>query len=319
MKGSYFPNEVYCFGNDQDNLAEFVSMLKNRGYYIGDDGHIRSPKGVIASKIMRNGYWMTSAQYNTRIYYFMEHRVIWAWHNGAIPNGLVINHKDYNKSNNNIGNLEIITQKENVTYSKCHQNPPRGEKSGKALFTNKQAEAVKALRDICGWKIKDIADFVGTNACNITKITKGQRYPDAVTPQCILEAYPTLVNFTRNRTISKDEEVKGYLLGLNGEVGEVTDVIKKIFYHGKEYNPVELLLELGDVLYYLVALCNVLNIDITEVLLNNNAKLMARYEGGYSVEKSINRIEDRPRKQAGTIDGNGDGISGAERSIGTGR
>lgn len=308
MKGSYFPNEIYNFGKDKDNLVEFVSMLKNRGYYIGEDGHIRSKKGTVSSKLLRNGYWMASAQYNTKIYYFMEHRVVWAWYNGAIHDGLVINHKDYNKSNNRIENLEAITQKQNVEYSKCHQRPPRGEKSGKAQFTNKQAEAIKALKEICGWKIKDIADFVGANANNTSRIIKGQRYPDAVTPQNILEAYPTLVNFTRNKGISKNEELKNYMLGLNGEVGEVTDIVKKVLYHGKEYNPVELMLELGDVLYYLVAICNVLDIDITETLLNNNAKLMARYEDGYSIESSQNRIEDKlaSRKERGVIDGEGD-------------
>jgi hypothetical protein len=35
-------------------------------------------------------------------------------------------------------------------------------------------------------------------------------------------------------------------------------------------------------------------------MLNNNAKLIARYKDGYSVKASINRIED--------LVGNGDGI-----------
>ena len=60
---------------------------------------------------------------------------------------------------------------------------------------------------------------------------------------------------------------------------------------------------MGDVLYYLTAICNILGIDITEIMLNNNAKLVARYKNGYSVEASLNRIEE-----AGTIVGNGDGI-----------
>jgi hypothetical protein len=40
-------------------------------------------------------------------------------------------------------------------------------------------------------------------------------------------------------------------------------------------------------------------------MLNNNAKLMARYKNGYSIEQSLNRIEEQA---VGTIDGNGDGI-----------
>lgn len=293
IKGSYFPGEVYNF-TDGDNLVEFVNMLKQRGYYIGEDGHVRTcKKGVIASKLMRNGYYMVAAQYDRKVHYFMEHRVVWVWHNGAIPKGMVVNHKDYVRGNNKIENLELMTQKENIEYSRCHFNPPRGEKSSKASLTNKQAEAVKALRNLCGWRINDIAPFVGVSPFTVTRIVRGQRYPDAVTPETILTAYPTLVNFTRNKTISPIEELKNYLLGLGGETGEVLDIVKKVLYHGKDYDPVDLMNELGDVLYYLVAICNVLGIDITEILLNNNAKLMARYAEGYSIEQSLNRIEDK--------------------------
>lgn len=292
IKGSYFPNENYKFDNDGDNLPLFVEMLKNRGCYIGKDWHIRSAKGGLMSKLASNGYWLTGAQYNKKNYYFMEHRVIWCWYNGAIPKGLVINHKDYNKGNNNIDNLELMTQKENTAYSRCHLNPCRGEKSGRAHYTNKEAAAIKYLGVVMGWGPKKIQQLVGGTQITHGRITRGQRYPDVVTPSDIFEVYPTIVNMTRNRNINELEELKNYLLGLNGEVGELTDIAKKVLYHGKEYNQVELMLEMGDVLYYLTAICNILNIDLSEVMMNNNAKLLARYEDGYSIEKSLNRIEE---------------------------
>lgn len=291
LVGSYFPNEVYNFDAEDDKLTLFVDMLKNRGYYIGSDNHIRSKKGTIASKLMRNGYYMTSAQYDNKVYYFMEHRVIWVWHNGAIPNGLVVNHKDYNKANNAITNLELMTQKENVEYSRCHQNPPRGERSGKASLTNKQAEAIKTLGSVCGWSPSKIEALTGVRDYNVTRIIKGQRYPDVISKDSILEVYPTLVDFTRNKNIGELEELKNYLLGLNGECGELTDIFKKVLYHGKSFDPVDVMLELGDILYYLTAICNILGMDLSEIMLNNNAKLMARYKDGYSIKQSLNRIE----------------------------
>jgi NTP pyrophosphatase (non-canonical NTP hydrolase) len=301
--GSYFPSEVYDFGVEDDKLLLFVEMLKNRGYYIGTDNHIRSKKGTLASKLMRNGYYMTSAQYKNKIYYFMEHRVIWVWHKGAIPQGLVINHKDYNRANNDISNLELMTQKDNTEYSRCHINPPRGEKSGKAKLTNEQADAIKTLGLTCGWTPSQIEALTGVKDYNVTRIVKGQRYPDSVSKESILEAYPTIVNFTRNKEIGEIEELKNYLLGLNGECGELTDIFKKVLYHGKDFDAIDVMLELGDILYYFTAICNILGIDLTEIMLNNNAKLMARYKNGYSIEQSLNRIED---KQRGVIDGNGD-------------
>lgn len=291
LVGSYFPDEVYNFDTEDDKLPLFVEMLKSRGYYIGEDNHIRSKKGTLSSKLMRNGYYMTSAQYDNKVYYFMEHRVIWVWNNGAIPNGLVINHKDYNRANNAIENLELMTQKENTDYSKCNINPPRGERSGKAILTNKQADAIKTLAKVCGWKVKDISIFTDVSNNTIGRVVRGERYPDAISKESILEVYPTLVNFTRNKNIGLEEELKNYLLGLNGECGELTDIFKKCLYHGKEFNPVDVMLELGDILYYLTAICNIFGVDISEIMLNNNAKLMARYKDGYSIEQSLNRIE----------------------------
>ena len=40
------------------------------------------------------------------------HRVVWEYFNGKIPSGYVIHHKDHNRANNNIENLQMMTRKE---------------------------------------------------------------------------------------------------------------------------------------------------------------------------------------------------------------
>lgn len=293
VKGSYFPGEEYDFENSSDKLVTFVEMLKARGCYIAEDGHIRGARGGLMSKLTRNGYYLTMAQFNRKSYYFCEHRVVWVWYNGAIPEGLVINHKDYNRANNHIENLELMTQKENTEYSRPNFNPCRGERNVKAKLSDKEAKLIKTLGVICGWSHKQISSLIGDSMTlpNISRIVTGKRYPHISCGE-IMEVYPTLVDFTRNKTISLEEELKNYALGLSGEVGEFNDLIKKMLYHGKEVQPVDLMLELGDILYYLVAISNVLGFDFYEIAINNNAKLMARYPEGYSIERSNNRIEE---------------------------
>ena len=44
------------------------------------------------------------------------HRLVWEVFNGPIPEGLQINHKDENKSNNSLENLEVVTPKQNTNY-----------------------------------------------------------------------------------------------------------------------------------------------------------------------------------------------------------
>lgn len=50
----------------------------------------------------------------------MAHRVIWEWSHGPIPEGLQINHKDLNKQNNRLDNLELVTNLENMKHSFAH-------------------------------------------------------------------------------------------------------------------------------------------------------------------------------------------------------
>lgn len=291
IKGSYFPYEDYDFDKEQDKLPLFVEMLKNRDCYIGSDWHIHSKRGNLMSRLMKNGYYLIHAQYDKKHFYFMEHRAIWVWYNGAIPKGMVINHKDYNRWNNNIDNLEVVTQKENTEYSRPNFNPAQGERHTKSQFTNLQAAAIKTLAKVCGWTRKQISELVECSDVNVTRIVNGQRYPNVVEPLDIMSAYPIVVDFTRNKKIGIEEELKDYTLGLTGEAGEVADLVKKHFFHGHELNVSEIVYELGDVLYYLCAICLVLGIDWEDIMLNNNAKLMARYGDGFSKEKSQNRIE----------------------------
>lgn len=45
------------------------------------------------------------------------HRMVWLALRGSIPSGMEINHKDFNRSNNCIDNLELLTHKENVIHA----------------------------------------------------------------------------------------------------------------------------------------------------------------------------------------------------------
>jgi len=45
------------------------------------------------------------------------HRMVWEAFNGPIPGRLEINHKDLNRSNNNLENLELLTHRENVQHA----------------------------------------------------------------------------------------------------------------------------------------------------------------------------------------------------------
>jgi NTP pyrophosphatase (non-canonical NTP hydrolase) len=79
----------------------------------------------------------------------------------------------------------------------------------------------------------------------------------------------------------KDDAIMA--LGLAGESGEVVDCMKKIIrgkrkFLGKDIKEIEgeLLLELGDVLYYLTMIANRFNISLKDVIESNVKKLEER-------------------------------------------
>lgn len=82
-------------------------------------------------------------------------------------------------------------------------------------------------------------------------------------------------------------------LGLSGEAGEVTDLVKKILFHGKPFSTEireKIIEEAGDTMFYMQLLCIAMNIDIETLIENNVSKLKKRYpEGHFSVERSENR------------------------------
>src|SRR5689334_9661561 len=44
------------------------------------------------------------------------HRVVWEYHHGPVPKGYHVHHKDHDRANNQIGNLELLTPKEHLAH-----------------------------------------------------------------------------------------------------------------------------------------------------------------------------------------------------------
>lgn len=70
-------------------------------------------------------------------------------------------------------------------------------------------------------------------------------------------------------------------MGLCGEAGEVSELIKKHLLHGKDLNREDLVKELGDVLWYFFHALNAFDVTFNEVVEQNVAKLCARYPDQY--------------------------------------
>lgn len=106
-----------------------------------------------------------------------------------------------------------------------------------------------------------------------------------------IKEYQKLSTRTLNKDLEKGNQLVNMILGINGEVGELTDLFKKYWFQGHDLNRYWVVGELGDIMFYIINLCTLLGIDMEDVLETNVLKLRKRYPDGFSCEKSINREE----------------------------
>jgi|TARA_S200002703_G_scaffold81397_1_gene70201 NTP pyrophosphatase (non-canonical NTP hydrolase) len=85
-------------------------------------------------------------------------------------------------------------------------------------------------------------------------------------------------------------------VGINAEGGEFLEIIKKMIFQKKpwnEDNKEHLIIELGDLMWYVTQACIALDVSIDEVITRNVRKLEKRYPGGnFDPYYSENRAED---------------------------
>jgi NTP pyrophosphatase (non-canonical NTP hydrolase) len=90
-----------------------------------------------------------------------------------------------------------------------------------------------------------------------------------------------------------DQEIMAVwdVIGLVGEAGEVSEIIKKGVFHQHGIDKEKLKKELGDVSWYLAATCTTMGFDLSEIMQQNIDKLLLRYPNGYNPEDSKKRVD----------------------------
>ena len=97
------------------NNKEFKKMPKYEEYYMSNNGIIYSGHSNILLRPIMNKFLYFNAHINYKT--SLAHRLLYSTWMGEIPEELTINHKDGNKRNNHISNLEAISNSENIRHA----------------------------------------------------------------------------------------------------------------------------------------------------------------------------------------------------------
>ena len=122
-------------------------------------------------------------------------------------------------------------------------------------------------------------------------------FVDAVTsdPSKDFESFITSLQLL-DRKGSNINRLTTAAVGISAEGGEFMEIVKKMVFQGKPWNAdnrEHLIIELGDVLWYVAQACMALEVSFDDVVATNVEKLKKRYPGGeFDVYHSENRAAD---------------------------
>lgn len=113
-----------------------------------------APRILSTRPNVRHGYLELTVRSSEGKRTYRAHKLVAAAFLGPRPNGLVINHKDGNRVNNRVENLEYVTQAENNRHSfklnprnPAHHLPrKRGEANPQAVITEETVRTIRGLR-----------------------------------------------------------------------------------------------------------------------------------------------------------------------------
>jgi len=116
------------------------------GYEASDAGRLRNgtTRRLLLPSVTDRGYEKVTFQENYRRKTVRVHRAIYeAWF-GPVPVGLQINHLDGNKRNNAPGNLEAVTNKQNILHAIASGLWACGSKNGSKTKPHRVARGERA-------------------------------------------------------------------------------------------------------------------------------------------------------------------------------
>lgn len=86
----------------------------NKVYSIDDQGNVYRYDKLMKPCDNGTGYLQIKLRKNGQRKHIYIHRLVYETFIGEIPDNYEINHKDHNKQNNKLSNLELVTRSENL-------------------------------------------------------------------------------------------------------------------------------------------------------------------------------------------------------------
>ena len=201
-----YKNEVGQYIPDFDYDKEIWKEIGKTGYEVSDLGRIRNGKRILAGSYHSDGYIFT----NIRGDQIPIHRFVAGAFIPNPDNKPEVNHKDGNKMNNSVSNLEWVTRSENLKHAVRLGLRPKGLSTYKGKFTEEQREEIKNYWNSGEYSRREIAKLYGVSHTCINDILNNKyQYATKVNIfESVARPIVDTLNELRDSYIRETDEIK---------------------------------------------------------------------------------------------------------------
>jgi len=165
-------------------MEKWKKVVGYEGYYsISNRGQVRRDKpecntfpGRIMKQSKNERYARVTLTKNGFQKLFSVHRLVAIAYLGKPPKGKQVNHKDTNKRNNYLSNLEYLTPKENSLHSLKNGCQPIGSKVYNAKLTEEQVINIRKLYSQGNFSQQKLANLFNVSQVLISIIILRKRW-----------------------------------------------------------------------------------------------------------------------------------------------
>lgn len=153
----------------------------NEDYVVYPDGNVWSKRNKMFLKpvLASSGYLTYSPSVTKGLLSPTVHRILAYCYLGAFDQGMVVNHKDGNKLNNSLDNLEVVTYSQNTRHARemgLFRHIP-SEENPMARLTVEQIEQIHGMFH-AGSTNDEVALAYGIHPRYVSLIRHGKRWPE---------------------------------------------------------------------------------------------------------------------------------------------
>jgi len=140
-------------------------------YFVSDTGEVKRNGRILKPTIEKQGYMKLTLSHNSVRMYKRVHRLVAETFIPNPENKPEVNHKDFDKSNNCVDNLEWNNKSENIKY-----NYDKSNFQGRRKLSFDEVKEIRYLRNNKKLLVKELANKYNVSIGCIKKIIYNETY-----------------------------------------------------------------------------------------------------------------------------------------------